>query len=508
MALGDRAHARMLIGNVRCCCRRSRRSSCSPAPERGRGRRPCSGAPSPRGRRSGSSVSRLGDRRSAARHAAAWFKWHIVAAAVRLGAAAHRAGRLAASRAAAETAVTAAIDVDGPRVSHRFSLLVADHRAGHGAGAGAVALRSLARSGRSCGWRPSSGCCWRRGRRGQERVGDGLPAPGLGMSLAFAVLVGVVARRRSAAITSTGSPADIGWMLPFWFAAWAAATAPASPPATRATIGVWPTRHASPVLLFAALLAVPIVGYGLRTWCRSAAASTACASWRRPSRWSAASAIWSGCASSSGAVEQADQRVRLLATACEQAGELIIIVRKNRIEYANDAFCVASGYSREELESLPPIALVPPGSEQTLAALRDNLTRAKVTRATAAIARKDGSTFQAACVGGADCRRRRPGHPFRRRDSGHHRRAAAARTAGARRASVGHRRVRRRRGARAQQPAAVGDRNAGADADAKQDPACASIWSARASRPTRRPHRPQSADVHPPDPERAPARSI
>ena len=59
------------------------------------------------------------------------------------------------------------------------------------------------------------------------------------------------------------------------------------------------------------------------------------------------------------AVEQANQRVRLLATAAEQAGELIIIVgRDYRIEYANEAFCRASGYSHEELDSLPPIALV------------------------------------------------------------------------------------------------------------------------------------------------------
>ena len=43
------------------------------------------------------------------------------------------------------------------------------------------------------------------------------------------------------------------------------------------------------------------------------------------------------------AVEQANQRVRLLATACEQAGELIIIIRSGAIEYANDAFCRATG---------------------------------------------------------------------------------------------------------------------------------------------------------------------
>ena len=56
---------------------------------------------------------------------------------------------------------------------------------------------------------------------------------------------------------------DVGWMLPFFFAAWAAATSPASPPPVR-TAAVWSTGHSSPVLLFAALLTVTAVGYSAR----------------------------------------------------------------------------------------------------------------------------------------------------------------------------------------------------------------------------------------------------
>ena len=51
----------------------------------------------------------------------------------------------------------------------------------------------------------------------------------------------------------TGSPADIGWMLPFWFAAWAAATSPASPAESRVS-PPRPLRQASPVLLFVLIL--------------------------------------------------------------------------------------------------------------------------------------------------------------------------------------------------------------------------------------------------------------
>jgi two-component system NtrC family sensor kinase len=97
--------------------------------------------------------------------------------------------------------------------------------------------------------------------------------------------------------------------------------------------------------------------------------------------------------------DQANQRLRLLATACEQAGELVIIVgRDSRIEYANDAFCRATGHSREELESLAPSALVAPESAASIPLFNQSLKARKVTRLNAALARRDGSTFQTACV--------------------------------------------------------------------------------------------------------------
>ena len=59
----------------------------------------------------------------------------------------------------------------------------------------------------------------------------------------------------------TGSPADIGWMLPFFFAAWAAASLAGVLARGGASSPTRPLPHASPVLLFVALLGVPIVGY-------------------------------------------------------------------------------------------------------------------------------------------------------------------------------------------------------------------------------------------------------
>jgi PAS domain S-box-containing protein len=97
--------------------------------------------------------------------------------------------------------------------------------------------------------------------------------------------------------------------------------------------------------------------------------------------------------------EQANQRLRLLATACEQAGELVIIIgRDSHIEYANDAFCRATGYTHEQLESIAPDALVAQESASSIPLFNQSLKARKVTRMAATLARKDGGTFQAACV--------------------------------------------------------------------------------------------------------------
>ena len=220
----------------------------------------------------------------------------------------------------------------------------------------------------------------------------------LGMALAFGILI-VLSVMTVRGNYGTGSPADIGWMLPFFFAAWAAATSPASPAPARSS-PTRPVQQTSPVLLFVALLSVPVVGYGLR--------------WLMPLGEPADTLrdIATACTLVCGIAlvlvrlrveqrlgEQANQRLSLLATACEQAGELIIIVgRDSHIEYANDAFCRASGYSHEELEAISPSALVAVESAASIPMFNQSLKARKVTRLTVSLARKDGGTFQAACV--------------------------------------------------------------------------------------------------------------
>ncbi len=220
----------------------------------------------------------------------------------------------------------------------------------------------------------------------------------LGILPAFAVLIGM----SFAAVRGdyrTGAPTDIGWILPFFFAAWAASTSPASPAESRAP-GFWVPRHSSPMLLFLALLAVPIISYGSGAWIPLDARID------RLRQLATALTLVGGIALvmlrlrvERRTVEQANQRVRLLAAACEQAGELVIIVsRDGRIEYANEAFCRATGYSHEELESVPPIRLVSPEFQEEIPAFNATLRERKVARVTAELARKDSTTFHAACA--------------------------------------------------------------------------------------------------------------
>jgi two-component system NtrC family sensor kinase len=150
-------------------------------------------------------------------------------------------------------------------------------------------------------------------------------------------------------------------------------------------------------MLFVAVMAVPLVGYGARYLVPAAPHI------ERMREIATAGTLVCGVALlmvrlivERRSVDAADQRVRLLATACEQAGELIMVMRQNRIHYANDAFCQATGYTREELREIAPIMLVAPESKTDIPALREELRMRRVVRANTVMSRKDGSTFEAA----------------------------------------------------------------------------------------------------------------
>jgi len=222
----------------------------------------------------------------------------------------------------------------------------------------------------------------------------------IGFGIAFAILI-AMSLSAVRGDYQTGSPADVGWMLPFFFAAWATATAPGSVAAPRG-VTVMPANCSSPMLLFVALTAVPIVGYG------STAVMPVGDGVARMREIATAFTLVCGVGLvmlrlriERLTVARANERVRLLATACEQAGELVAIVqceRENVMVYANEAFCHATGYTCDELLALPPEVLVAEESVKVIDGFNASIRAGKQTRVTVTLARKDGTTFQAACV--------------------------------------------------------------------------------------------------------------
>jgi PAS domain S-box-containing protein len=327
-----------------------------------------------------------------------WFKWPII---IQLCASALPLIALVAlphRGVEPETATTVALDITALVFLTGFlywSLIIAP---GIDPAHNRLALQSLALIGPLVRLVAVAGLMWAAASAGGNAWALVYQRLAFGLAAAFVVLIfmSLAAVRGD---YQTGSPFDIGWMVPFFFAAWAAATSPASPAESK----VSPTRalpQASPILLFAALLTVPVLGYGLR------AVMPLGEPVDRLRDIATAGTLVIGMALVMVRLrieqrlgEQANQRLRLLAAACEQAGELVIIVgRDSRIEYANDAFCRATGYTHEELESLAPTALVAAESAASIPLFNQSLKARKVTRITATLARKDAGTFQAACV--------------------------------------------------------------------------------------------------------------
>jgi PAS domain S-box-containing protein len=324
-----------------------------------------------------------------------WFRWHII---LQLAGSALPLIALVAwphRPAPDETAITLAIDVAALVFLTAFlywSLIIAPATRPEQA---VMGLQSLAIIGPIVRLTSVAGMLLAARSAGAGAWSVAYRRLAIGMAIAFVILVvlSVMTLRGS---YGTGSPADVGWMLPFFFTAWAAAAAPASPPAVRLN----PTRplaHSSPLLLFGVLLVVPVVGYGLRwlmpmgepvdTMREIATAGTVV---------SAIALVLVRLRVEQRLGEQANERLRLLATACDQAGEFILIVREHRIEYANDAFCRAVGYSMDELEQIAPLDLVAPESRDDLPALREQIRQRRTARATTVMVRRDGSTFRAA----------------------------------------------------------------------------------------------------------------
>jgi two-component system NtrC family sensor kinase len=98
----------------------------------------------------------------------------------------------------------------------------------------------------------------------------------------------------------------------------------------------------------------------------------------------------------SGELQRADARVRMMAAATEQTGDLILITRGNGVvEHANDACVTALGYTRHELSGMKLADLLERGFERTVDHVGSEVRTKGIWRGTLIHRRKDGSTFPA-----------------------------------------------------------------------------------------------------------------
>ena len=189
---------------------------------------------------------------------------------------------------------------------------------------------------------------------------------------------------------------DFTWILPFAFFPWAASAAPDSSTASEAALeaGSELTRP-RPWVIFTAVALLPFIDFGLRQIAPIGAPafrdlSTAVA------MISVLPLLVARIATERAELQQAGSTTRLLADVIEQTQDLIVVLTPDgRCRHANDAFCKATGLSRDELlrartrDLIPEEAMSDPDLQslfKTRGVWQGNITRS----------RPDGTTFLSA----------------------------------------------------------------------------------------------------------------
>ncbi len=195
-----------------------------------------------------------------------------------------------------------------------------------------------------------------------------------------------------------GSLYDLAWIAPFVGYALAAKAAPVSPTETEMVDGPSPVTHAAvsavPVFL------IPLVGYATLYVQPLGGAGDAFRALLTGLMTIAGLALLTiRLAAQGGELQRTDRRLRLLAAATEQTGDLILITRANgAFEHANDAFVRAMGYSPDELAQLSYLDLMERGFDSLGSHINAEVRNRGVWRGTLLRRRRDDSAFPAACT--------------------------------------------------------------------------------------------------------------
>jgi PAS domain S-box-containing protein len=192
---------------------------------------------------------------------------------------------------------------------------------------------------------------------------------------------------------------DFAWIAPFLAYAWAAHTAPVSEPADEAVVERTSTLRfvmfsATPVLL------IPLFGYGaLRAQPLGGSVDSF-----RVLLTGLATVVGLGLLTlrlvvQRGELQRSDARVRLLAAATEQTGDLILISRVDgSVDYGNEAFVRSLGYTRPELGSVRFPGPVAEGGDRLREDIERTVRSSGMWRGTLERRKRDGSTFPSACT--------------------------------------------------------------------------------------------------------------
>nr|MDP9323540.1 ATP-binding protein [Acidobacteriota bacterium] len=216
---------------------------------------------------------------------------------------------------------------------------------------------------------------------------------GVGFFLRIATSVAIVR-----GTYQSGTLYDLAWILPFLCYLFAAHAAPASPPESDRV--EMPDRPLHVAIAAIPVFLIPLIGYSaLYIQPLGGAGDSFRALLTGLMTVAGLGLLTLRLAAQGSELQRADARMRLLAAATEQTGDLILITGANgAFEHANDAFVRALGYSRQELALLNRTDLMEHGFGTLDASISTTVRDRGIWRGTLVRRRRDGSTFPAGCT--------------------------------------------------------------------------------------------------------------